>query len=330
MLGKSGTRRLTTVLLLLTVSIAAGCEPRSQGVTFIRVGSGPAGGNWYPLGAKIAQLLEAGIDSVSTSSLPGGGETNVMDVNRGNAELAFTYSSAAYAGYEGRGHYPEPQTNIRHFATLYPATLQAAVPASSDIDSYADLGSRNLSPGQIGLTSTLIAQEVLATYGITFESVRQSGGTVHHVDFADSGALLKDGHVDAFLGVTSVPQASFMELTFQPGIRFLSIEPEKVEQILTANPSLIASSIPEGSYPGVDADILTVGAVTTMVVNKDLPDELVYRMTKVFWESHAELLSVTPSWEEVRLEDALRAVTIPVHPGAQRYYDEHGVVPKVR
>src|SRR5688572_4167400 len=107
------------VCLVLAVVVVAGCEPRSQGITFVRVGSGPAGGNWYPLGAKIAQLLEAGIDSVSTSSLPGGGETNVMDVNRGTAELAFTYSSAAYAGYLGQGHFPGPQTNIRHFATLY-------------------------------------------------------------------------------------------------------------------------------------------------------------------------------------------------------------------
>lgn len=321
--------KLVAMLALATIVVAV-CEPRSEGITFIRVGSGPAGGNWYPLGAKIAQVLEAGIDSVSTSSLPGGGETNVMDVHRGNAELAFTYSSSAYAGYLGQGHFLEPQTNIRHFATLFPATLQAAVPASSDIRGYADLANRNLSPGQVGLTSTLLAAEVLAAYGITFESVRASGGTVHHVDFADSGALLKDGHVDAFLGMTSVPQASFMELTFQPGIRFLAIEPEKIEQILGANPSLIPATIPRGSYPGVDEDIATVGAVTTMVVNKDLPDDLVYEMTKVFWESHAEMLAVTPSWAEVRLEDALRAVAIPVHPGAQRYYDEMGVVPKAR
>lgn len=316
---------LIGLLILLTTVVLGGCRSRAEGITFVRVAAGPAGGAWYPFGAKIAAVLEAKLPDVSTSSLPGGGEANVMDVHKGNAELGFTYSSAAYTGYRGEGQYPGPQTNIRHFATLYPATLQSAVPQSSDIYGYGDLAARSISPGQIGFTGTLMVEKVLGVYGLSFASIRQNGGAVHHVDFADSGALMKDGHIDAFLAFTTVPGASFMELNLRPGIRFLGIEPEKREELLASDPSLLAMTIPRTAYPGMVEDVPTIGIATVLVINKDLPDEFVYQMAKVFWESHDEFVQVSPAWNDVRVEDALRAVAIPVHPGAQRYYDELGI-----
>jgi uncharacterized protein len=326
--ARSGPRGLA-VTLLATLAFAA-CESGQEGVQFIRVASGPAGGAWYPVGAKIAQVLEQEIPEISTSSMPGGSETNIMDVNRGNAELAFAYGTAAFDAIRGVGQFPEPQENVLHFATLYPAALQTAVPRASSIQSYGDLGDKNISPGMAGWSGTGIVQEILGAYGITFESVREAGGVIHHVDFADSGALMKDRHIDAFMAVAGVPLASIIDLNFQPGIRLLPLERDKVDQILDYNPALIEMVIPRDAYQGLTEDVPTVGVATTLVVHKDLPDELVYRMAKVFWESHAQFLEIAPSWEGVRLEDALLAVAIPVHPGAQRFYDEVGVTARAR
>jgi TRAP-type uncharacterized transport system substrate-binding protein len=74
--------------------------------------------------------------------------------------------------------------------------------------------------------------------------------------------------------------------------------------------------------------VRTLGAVTILVTNKDLPDELVYQITKSLWEGREELIKVKDIWNQVVLEDALLGAAIPVHPGAQRYYDEKGVVKK--
>jgi TRAP transporter TAXI family solute receptor len=88
--------------------------------------------------------------------------------------------------------------------------------------------------------------------------------------------------------------------------------------------------IPGGAYEGQSAAVPTIGVATVMVIHKDVPEELVYQMAKVFWESHEQFLEVSPVWKDVRLDDALVAVTIPVHPGAQRFYDEMGVTQKGR
>lgn len=322
MLRKSGA----LVALTLAVTAFAGCEARTD-VAFVRLASGPAGGAWYPLGAKIAQVLGDAIPEIATSNLPGGGEANVMDVHRGVAEVAFTYSSAAYDGYRGAGAFPGPQDNVRHFATLYPAALQTAVRRNSPVNSYADLAARNISPGAVGMSGTVIAEQVMAAYGVTLESVRQAGGAVHHVDYADSGALMKDGHIDAFMAVAGVPLSSMMDLNFQPGIRLLSVESDRMAQILASNPALIETVIPAGSYEGQTEDVPTIGVATVMIVHKDLPDDVVYEMAKVFWENHAQFAEVSPVWNDVHREDALKAAAIPVHPGAQRYYDEVGVRP---
>jgi TRAP transporter TAXI family solute receptor len=289
---------------------AGGCERRSD-VAFVRLASGPAGGAWYPLGAKIAQVLGSEIPEISTSNLPGGGETNVMDVHRGVAEMAFTYSSAAYDGYRGIGQFPGPQTNVRHFATLYPAALQTAVRRRSEINSYADLTGRNISPGKAGWSGTVIVEEVLAAYGITFAAVREAGGAVHHVDYADSGALMKDGHIEAFTAVAGVPLSSMTDINFQPGIRFLSVEPDKMQQILASNPTLIETVIPATAYEGLTQPVPTIGVATVMIVHKDMPEDLVYQMAKLFWESHAQFEEVSPVWRDVHRENALQAGRIP-------------------
>jgi uncharacterized protein len=316
--------RLLTIGLVLAAAGLIGCETRT-GAEFVRVASGPAGGVWYPLGAKIAQVLETNIPEISTSNMPGGGEANVIDVHRGMAQIGFSYSSTVYEGFEGGGQFPGPQDNVRHFATLYPAVFQTVVRRSSNIRSYDDLAARNISPGKAGWTGMTIAEAVLSAYGITFQSIRQKGGTVHHVDYTDSSALMRDGHVDALMAVAGTPLSTLTDLNFQPGIRFLSVEPDKLAQVLASNPTLIETVIPHTAYEGLTEDVRTIGVATVLVVSAALSEDLVYRMAKVFWESHADFVEVTPLWQAVRREDALVAVGVPVHPGAQRYYDEIGV-----
>ncbi len=88
---------------------------------------------------------------------------------------------------------------------------------------------------------------------------------------------------------------------------------------------MIATKIPKGTYEGLDTDVPTLATATVMVVNKDLPEDLVYKMCKVFWKEHATFAQVKKVWNEVDPEDALAAAAIPIHPGAQRCYSEMGI-----
>ena len=315
-------RIISGVLLAGALTLAASLASAD---TFVRMVSGPSGGSWYPLGAKIMQVLGSEIKGISTSNGPGGGASNLRDVSSGNAEIGWSYGHTVYNGYVGRAEFKRAQKNIRFFATLYPAGFQVAVPKNSSIRSFADMKNKNISPGKAGWTGTAFANSVLEAYGLSFDKIQQNGGTIHYVDYSDSVALMKDGHIDVFMAVTSVPQASFIDLNFKPGIRFIGIEPPMMQKILADNPGFIQTVIPKTAYEGLTGDVPILGAVTVMVVNKDLPDDLVYNMCKVFWANHSTFAEVKKIWNKVALKDALIGAAIPVHPGAERCYKELGV-----
>ena len=315
----------TLLPIIATALVTAASTATVQADTFLRMVSGPSGGSWYPLGAKIMQVFDEKIDGVSTSNTSGGGIGNIKSVGGGDAEIGWSYAHTSYNGYTGKGKFKKANPDVRHFATLYPAMFQVAVRSDSDIKSFADMKNANISPGKSNWTGTAFAESILKAYGFGFSDIKASGGTVHHVSYTESVALMKDGHVDVFMGATSMPQASFLELEHSPGVRFIGLPEDKLNEIIDANPGYIPGVMPKGVYESVAEDIKTLGIVTNMVVHKDLPDDLVYNMCKVFWENHATFVEVKSVWKRVKQEDALNGAAIPVHPGAQKCYDELGV-----
>jgi len=314
-------RSLTLAVVATPLMLAT-----AQADQFLRMVSGPSGGSWYPLGAKIMQLMDEEIDGVTTSNTSGGGISNIMSVNGGDAEVGFSYAHTAANGVKGTGKFTKPQENVRHLATLYGSMFQVAVRADSDIKTFEDMKGANISPGKAKWTGTAFTEAILKEYGITFDSIRENGGTVHHVSYTESVALMKDGHIDVFMAATNMPQASFLELEQSPGIRFIGIDDTaKQQKILDDNPGFVPGVMPKGVYESVDSDLNTLGITVNMVVNADLPDDLVYNMCKSLWANHASLVEVKSVWERVKQEDALKGVAIPIHPGAQKCYDELGV-----
>lgn len=318
-------KKLIKVALAAAPLVLAGSVSVSAD-TFVRMVSGPSGGSWYPLGAKIMQVMDEEIDGITTSNTSGGGISNVLSVNGGDAEIGWTYAHTAANGMKARGKFNKEQKNVRHFATLYGSMFQVAVPKNSKIKTFEDMKGANISPGKAKWTGTAFAESILKEYGITFDNIRKNGGTVHHVSYTESVALMKDGHIDVFMAATNMPQASFLELEQSPGIRFIGIEDDaKLKKILADNPGFVPGVMPKGVYKSVDRDLNTLGITVEMVVHKDLPDDLVYKMCKSLWANHAKLVEVKSVWKRVKQEDALKGAAIPVHPGAQKCYDELGV-----
>ena len=318
-------RALTLVLALAAFALPSG---QAAADTFVRIVSGPAGGSWYPLGAKMAEVLEKEVGGISTSNGPGGGVGNVKDVNKKEAEIGWSYGHTTFDGFSGKGAFDKPHPDVRHLATLYPAGLQTVVPASSDIKSYTDLKDKNISPGKTKWSGYAAFKLVADKYGYTIDDVKQAGGTVHHVSYSDSVGLMKDGHIEAFTALTSVPQASLLDLEFNPGVRFLPLDDAVLSDILSENPGYIRLEVTKEHYKSVETPVPTLGAVTNLVVHKDVPEDIVYQITKALWDNHAEFAKVKAVWNSVKLENALLGAAVPVHPGAKRYYDEMGVAAK--
>jgi TRAP transporter TAXI family solute receptor len=309
----------SVVVSILLITPAAQADQK-----FLRMFSGPEGGSWYPLGSAMMSIVEKNLN-ISTSNGPGGGVGNCKAVNGGRADLGWTYTHTAYNAYSGRGKFKKKNTNLRHLMSLYPGVFQIAVPKSSKIHSVADLKDKRIVPGKVGFSGTVIAEQVLKAHGITFDSIKKNGGQVNYVGYSDSAALMKDGHSDCYMAVTSCPQSTMIDLNFRPGIRFLPVDKQHMKKVLGMEPGLMATVIPKGAYKGVNADVPAVGTVTAIIINKDVSDDLAYKIVKTLYANFPELAKVKKkAIEASKPENAMMGAGIPVHPGALRYYKEKG------
>jgi TRAP transporter TAXI family solute receptor len=314
------------VLASVVVSIFLIVPAAQADKKFLRMFSGPEGGSWYPLGSAMMSIVEKNLN-ISTSNGPGGGVGNCKAVNGGRADLGWTYTHTAYNAYNGRGKFDKKNTNLRHLMSLYPGVFQMAVPKSSKIHTVADLKDKRIVPGKVGFSGTVIAELVLKSYDITFDSIKKNGGMVNYVGYSDSAALMKDGHSDAFMAVTSCPQSTLIDLNFRPGVRFLPVDSQHMKKVLGVEPGLMATVIPKDAYKGVNADVPAVGTVTAIIIHKDVSDDLAYNIVKTLYANFPELAKVKKkAIEDSKPEKALMGAGIPVHPGALRYYKEKGYV----
>ncbi len=319
-------KKLIIASLALALAVILGAAPAMAEQKFLRMASGPEGGSWYPLGSAMMSIVEKSL-KISTKNGPGGGVGNCKVVESGRADLGWSYTHTTYNAFNGRGKFEKKHQNIRHLMSLYPGVFQVVAPKSSDIKSIADLKDKRIVPGKVGFTGTAIAELVLKAYGLDFNSIKQAGGSVSFVGYADSAALMKDGHSDAYMAVTSCPQSTIIDLNFRPGVRFLAIPPEYQKKVQELEPGLMPTVIPQSAYKGLEGDVPTVGTVTNIIINKNVPDDVVYNLVKTLYENWPELAKVKKkAIEDSKPELALQGASIPVHPGALKYYKEKGYV----
>ena len=319
-------RNVLTVLALVLVSIFLITSAPQAEQKFLRMFSGPEGGSWYPLGSAMMGIVEKST-KISSSNGPGGGVGNCKAVNGGRADLGWTYTHTASNAYNGRGKFNKKNENLRHLMSLYPGVFQIAVPKSSKINSVADLKDKRIVPGKVGFSGTVIAELVLKAYDITFDSIKKNGGSISYVGYSDSAALMKDGHSDCYMAVTSCPQSTIIDLNFRPGVKFLSIDKPHMDKILEMEPGLMATVIPKGAYKDLEGDVPAVGTMTAIVIHKDVSDDLAYQIVKTLYDNWPELAKVKKqAIENSKPDKALQGARIPVHPGAMRYYKEMGYV----
>lgn len=318
-------KRFLVVTLALALAMCLAVPAVAAEKKFLRMFSGPEGGSWYPLGSAMMTILDKNL-KIPSSNGPGGGVGNCKAVNAARADLGWTYTHTAYNAYNGRGKFKKKNQNLRHLMSLYPGVFQMAVPKKSKVMTVADLKDKRIVPGKVGFSGTVIAELVLKAYGLTFASIKKDGGSVSFVGYSDSAALMKDGHSDVYMAVTSCPQSTIIDLNFRPGVRFLPIDDAHMQKILDMEPGLMATAIPKGAYKGLDADVPAVGTVTCIVINKDVPDEIAYNIVKTLYANWPELAKVKKqAIDNSKPDKALMGAGIPVHPGALKYYKEKGI-----
>jgi len=315
-------KKFFPIVVCLAVSLFLCFSPSFAQKIDLKMMTGPMGGSWYPLGGAIADSIQKAIPGVTLAVGPGGGVANVEAVEFGKCDIGFSNSSSGVDGVHGRPPFKQKMPNMRQLANLYAQYFQIVVLESSGIKSVADLKGKIISPGPKGHTGEFAAQQVLQIYGLSYKDMSK----VHHVGYTDTVALMKDGHCDGWLFTTTIPGASVMDLASARKIRLLNLPDDKIKAMQNLNAGYIKRVIPKGTYQGVDYEVQGFGFFTHLIVSAKLPDDLIYKITKVLVKDLPRYGDVVKDMKGVTAKDLALDIGIPFHPGALKYYKEIGAL----
>ncbi|MDK3073783.1 TAXI family TRAP transporter solute-binding subunit [Sedimentitalea sp. JM2-8] len=298
----------------------------AQSRTFFGIATGGTGGTYYPLGGMLAQLISntAELPDTRLSATAETGNASVANaqlLGRGEIESAFAAADILDAAYKGVNQFEDGAlTNLRAIGALYPETVQLVVRADSGIETFEDIKGKSVSSGSPGSGQWQLLGDLLEAHGLTREDVSED-----YSSFAQSVDKIKDGNLDASLITAGLPTSSVTDLANGHDIRIVPLTGPAIAKLQETQPYYANSTIPAGSYKGVDADVETLAVRAIWATHADVSEEIVYAVTKALYENTETLGKVHPMGQRISLDKALESVSIPVHPGAEKYYAEKGI-----
>ncbi|WEJ13706.1 TAXI family TRAP transporter solute-binding subunit (plasmid) [Sinorhizobium sp. K101] len=289
---------------------------------FINVLTGGTSGVYYPLGVALSKIYGDKIEGVRTQvQATKASVENLNLLQQGRGEIAFSLGDSVKLAWEGNtdAGFKAPLDKLRGIAAIYPNYIQIMASKESGIKTVADLKGKSLSVGAPKSGTELNARAILGAAGMSYDDL----GKTEYLPFAESVELMKNRQLDATLQSAGLGVSSFKDLATSLDVQMVAV-PEEIATKLGA--PYIAATVPAGTYQGQDSDVQTVAVVNFLVTHSEVSDETAYQMTKQLFENIPALTAAHKAAENIRIEDALKGMPIPLHPGAERYYKEKGLL----
>jgi len=290
--------------------------------TFINILTGGTSGVYYPLGVALSQIFTDNVaDARPQVQATKASVENLNLLQEGKGEVAFTLGDSlalAVAG-DAEAGFAGPLDKLRTVAAIYPNYIQVVASQDSGIRTLADLKGKRLSVGAPASGTELNARAILAAAGISYEDL----GQVEYLPFAESVELMKNRQLDATLQSAGLGVASIRDLAASVPITVVEVPASVVEAV---GAPYLAATIPAGTYEGQDADIATAAVTNYLVTHSDVTEDVVYAMTKALFENLDDMAAAHAAAKDISLENAAKNPPAPLHPGAERYYQEKGAL----
>lgn len=296
-------------------------------LTSITLTTGPSGGTHEIVGAAAAEIWKNNISGTQFASMPSSGTSaNIPLMQVGQAQVGVCTGDSAVSAAAGVDPYDQVYDNVAALFSLYPNTLQIWVQGDSDIQDFADLIDKKFTfaaPGSGPFQPTLNMMEL---YGFSEDDVKAAGGTIEYLDWSTAVSKLSDGNLDAVIWTTSYPAAKIVEAETTRSLRLLQVDTAKLDEYRATYGGWIEVIIPAGTYKNQPEDIKTIGTPNFLCVLDDMDNDLVYTLTKTLWENTETLGNTHALLKNINLETVACGMGVPLHPGAQKFYEEIGAV----
>ena len=309
-------RWIVATLLLACASCSDSSQPRAR---FLSIATGGTGGVYYPYGGGLAKVLNESLPGVrATAEVTAASVDNLKLIRDGKADIAFVLTDTLADAVAGQGPFDGRPVPAASLAVLYSNYTHIVTTAASGITSITDLRGKTVSTGSPGSGTEVIALRVLRAAGLDPDRdvTRQGLGAT------ESAGALKDGKVAAFVWTGGLPTAAVQDLAHSQGMTIRLIPSADVLPALRRDYGELyfPLEIPAGAYKGVDRAVQVVGVANVLVVNRSMPDDLAYDITRVLFEKKNELAAIHPEAAQLSLERAAAGSPAAYHPGALRYY----------
>lgn len=292
---------------------------------FINVLTGGTSGIYYPIGVALSNvygpvLPEAKISVQATKA----SVENLNLLQTGRGEVALTLGDAlsqAWAGNEEAG-FKQPLKKLRGISAMYSNYIQIVARADSGIKSLKDLKGKRISVGATKSGTELNARAVLAAAGIQYKDFAK----VEYLPYAESVELLKNRQIDVTLQSAGLGNPALRDLAASMDIIFVPVPADVIKKI--GDKAYLSATIPADTYKGQSAAVPTTSIVNFLVTHEGVSTDTVYKMTKAMFENLDKLVAAHAAAKGVKLENAAASMPIPLHPGAEKYYREKGLIKK--
>jgi len=311
----------------------------AQELTFFRIGTGNTAGTYYPIGGLIANAISSppgarpcgdggpcGVPGLVATALASSGSVgNINAIEAGQIEAGFTQSDVAYWAQTGTGLWEgQPAVEkLRLIANLYPESIHLVARADAGIETVADLRGKRVSLDEPDSGTLVDARIILEGYGLSESDVR-----AEFLRPDQAAARMREGQMDAFFFVGGYPAGAIAELASQHDIKLIPIDGEAADKLRETYSFFAANSFPAGTYSGQDKTVATLSVGAQLVTSADQPEELIYAITKALYSDSARRLFAAGHVKggSITLENATKGAGIPLHPGAEKFYREAGMI----
>lgn len=286
----------------------------------LRFVTGGESGTYYAFGSVISQHATNNAGIKVTALVGNGSQANVLELEDGNAELAFCQSDVMAYAYQGTNLFEgAPVECFSTVAALYDEQVQI-VTCDANIKTVADLAGKNVSIGAAGSGVYFNAIDILGAYGLGEDDIKPT-----YQSFGDSADALKDGKIDAAFIVAGAPTTAITDLSTSKQAYLVSLDDAHVADLLKASDYYVKTVIPAGTYSGIDEDVTTVSVAAVVLAKDSVSEDDVYAFTADIFDNAASLTDSHAKYAEVSVEKGASVTSVPYHPGAAKYFAEQSI-----
>lgn len=292
----------------------------------IMFATGTTTGTYYPLGAIFSDYWNKKLDNVQASSQATNGSVqNLIFIKKGEAQVALTPTGTLYEGYNGEASFDGNKVeNVRILAGLYPNVNHLVARKNSGIKTIADIAGKKIVPGATGSATEIETQRALEAYDVDYEGTKKD-----FVGFTEATDLMRNKQTDVAMIMAGVPTSAVTEMLATADGELLPYSQEAVDYLKEKYPWTMEYTIKANSYENQPEDVLSVAQNNFLVATAEMPDDVAYNLVKSLWEGLEELKGSHAVIAQFDIEKALEGTSgIPIHPGAEKFYKEKGIIKK--